>query len=450
MEKRLKLAQKLLKKSGAIFISIDDNEQAPLKMLCDEIFGEENFIANVPRRTKSAGKTTETISLNHDYVLIYSKDRQMVKFSAIIIDDSAYKYKDEYFSERGPYALSQTLDYDSLSYSDSLDYELKLGDHIFYPGGDKKAFISRKAGKHRSSDWTWRWGKELVDFGNKNGFIVIKSGKDGHPRIYTKTYFKVTIEKTDGKYKITPIDRAKNLSTLDLMESIYSNDVAKKDIREIFGASAEFAYPKPVSLIKYLINSIYRKDRLTILDFFAGSGTTGQAVLDLNKEDGGDRKFILCTNNENNICTEVCYPRLKKVIKGYKNIKGENVAGLGGNLKYYTCDFVEAEPTDQNKRKLVSESTEMLCIRENAFELVQDESDFKIFKNSNKYLGIIFYEEAIDDFKKAIKKIEGHFNTYVFSLGDDPHEKQFADVKRKVTLCAIPEVILKVYREIFK
>jgi adenine-specific DNA-methyltransferase len=182
----------------------------------------------------------------------------------------------------------------------------------------------------------------------------------------------------------------------------------------------------------------------------AGSGTTGHAVLQLNKEDKGNRRFILCTNNENNICTDVCYPRIKKVIKGYKNSKGVDVAGLGGNLKYYACDYVEAEPTDQNKRKLVSESTEMLCIKESAFELVQDGSDFKIFKNADKYVGIIFYEEAIEGFKTAIKKIKGRFNVYVFSLGDDAHEKQFNDVKSRVTLCAIPEVILKVYREIFK
>ena len=450
IEKRLKLAKNLLKSTGVILVSIDDHEQAPLKMLCDEIFGEENFIVNMPRRTKSAGKTTETISLNHDYVLVYAKDRQIVKFNAISIDDRAYKYKDKYCSERGPYALSQTLDYDSLSYSDSLDYELKLDEHIYYPGGDKKAFLVRKTGKHRASDWTWRWGKELVDFGNKNDFIVIKKGKNGQPRIYTKTYFKVVIEKINGKYQIVPVDRAKNLSTLDLMESTYSNDISKKDIRAVFGAEAEFAYPKPLSLIKYLINSIPNHDNLTVLDFFAGSGTTGQAVIELNKSDGGNRQFILCTNNENNICTDVCYPRLKKVIKGYKNGEGKNIAGLGGNLKYYTCDFVEAEPTDRNKRKLVNESTEMLCIKENAFELVEDKGDFKIYKNSNKYLGIVFYEEAIDDFKKAIKKIKGHFNVYVFSLGDDPHEKQFTDVRSRVTLCAIPEVILKVYREIFK
>jgi adenine-specific DNA-methyltransferase len=210
-----------------------------------------------------------------------------------------------------------------------------------------------------------------------------------------------------------------------------------------------FDYSKPEPLIKYLIDRIANKSSV-ILDFMAGSGTTGHAVLDLNKEDGGNRQFILCTNNENNICTEVCYPRLKRVMNGYKNSDGNDVSGLGGNLKYYICDFVEAEPTDRNKRKLVDESTEMLCIKENCFKLIDDNDNFKIFKSDDKYLGIIFYEDSISDYKKAILKIDGHFNTYVFSLGDDPHENQFLDVKDKVTLCAIPEVILKVYREIFK
>ena len=92
----------------------------------------------------------------------------------------------------------------------------------------------------------------------------------------------------------------------------------------------------------------------------------------------------------------------------------------------------------------------MLCIKESAFELVQEADDFKIFRNHDKYLGIIFHEDSISDYKKAIKKINGHFNTYTFSMTDDPHKTEFADVADKVTLCAIPEVILKVYREIFK
>ena len=99
---------------------------------------------------------------------------------------------------------------------------------------------------------------------------------------------------------------------------------------------------------------------------------------------------------------------------------------------------------------MVNESTEMLCIKESAFELVQEADDFKIFRNHDKYLGIIFHEDSISDYKKVIKKINGHFNTYTFSMTDDPHKEEFADVADKVTLCAIPEVILKVYREIFK
>ena len=109
-----------------------------------------------------------------------------------------------------------------------------------------------------------------------------------------------------------------------------------EEITKIFDGQRPFDYPKPVELIKYILQ-LHLNKSATILDFFAGSGTTGQAVLQLNKEDGGNRHFILCTNNENNICTEVCYPRITKVIKGYKNINGDKVEGLGGNLKYFTA-----------------------------------------------------------------------------------------------------------------
>lgn len=302
----------------------------------------------------------------------------------------------------------------------------------------------------------------------KNGQIW-KPPKGTYPRFSKETLKRLEEEGRiwlDPKGKKVPqrktylseVSERMPLWTFWRYEDFGSTRQSNQELSEIIG-KGQFQNPKPTKLIKIIIDAVVDENGI-VLDFFAGSGTTGQAVLETNKEDGGNRQFILCTNDEeigNNgetikhkICSDICYPRLKKVIKGYKNGKGENVAGLGGNLKYYTCAFVEAEPTDRNKRKLVNESTEMLCIRENAFELVQDESDFKIFKNSDKYLGIVFYEDAIDDFKKAIENIKGHFYTYVFSLSDDPHEKQFADVKSKVTLCAIPEVILKVYREIFK
>lgn len=440
MYPRLKLLKDLLEEDGVIFISIDDNEHCNLKMLMDEIFGAENFIANVPRRTKSAGKTTETISLNHDYVLIYAKNREEVKFSTIAIEDSAYKYKDKYYSERGPYALSQTLDYDSLSYSDSLDYELKLNNHIFYPGGDKKSYLNRKAGHHRASDWTWRWGKELVNFGNKNGFIVIKNGKNGQPRIYTKTYFKVVIEKVNGEYNIISTDRAKNLSTLDLMESIYSNDVSKKDIRAIFGASAEFAYPKPVQLIKYLINSIYDHSNLIILDSFAGSGTTGQAVLELNKKDGGNRKFIL-VEMEEKIAKEITSERIRRVSKGYSyktnGDKPVKVAGLGGGFEY-----AELGPTLFSNAGAISDDVKYFDLASYVFftETLTNLEKKKVkepylgnFADSDYYLLFTGKDKNILD-RKFLKQIQNKTRRNVI----------YADK------CLLDEDVLEKYRIVFK
>jgi adenine-specific DNA-methyltransferase len=216
------------------------------------------------------------------------------------------------------------------------------------------------------------------------------------------------------------------------------------------GAREMFQYPKSPYAVKDCILAGTNKKDAIILDFFAGSGTTAQAVLELNKEDGGNRQFILCTNNENNICTDVCYPRIKKVIEGYKNLKGEWAEGLGGNLKYFKTDFVDAEPTDKNKIKLTKQAIEMLCIKEGTFELVQDKDSFKIFKNNKHYTGIIFDQAAISEFKKTIENIDRSFSVYVFSLSDETFDEEFSDVRQKVKLSPIPEAILRVYRGIFK
>jgi adenine-specific DNA-methyltransferase len=420
MEKRLKLAKNLLKKDGVIFMSIDDNEFAQLKLLADEIFDERNFIIDVIWNSRKSVSSDAIVSLNHNHTLLYAKDIETVRE----ITKRGLKFKLQTREEKftnpdndpsGPWTADP---FDAPNIRPNLTYPIKnpKTGKVFMPPRGR----------------CWRTTKEEFERLLKEGRIVF--GKNGTSKPQLKRYLSDAEEK--------------GLTPKSIWDDVGTTTNGTQELEEIFGEK-KFNNPKPVSLIRRILELTTNKNSI-VLDFMAGSGTTGHAVLALNKEDGGNRQFILCTNNENNICTDVCYPRLKKVIKGYKNTKGENVAGLGGNLKYYICDFVEAEPTDKNKRKLVNESTEMLCIRENAFELVQDTDDFKSFKNSDKYLGIVFYEEAIDDFKKAIKKIKGHFNTYVFSLGDDPHEKQFADVKSKVTLCAIPEVILKVYREIFK
>lgn len=161
------------------------------------------------------------------------------------------------------------------------------------------------------------------------------------------------------------------------------------------------------------------------------------------------RQFILCTNNENNIAEEVCYPRLKKVIDGHKDYP--EITKISANLKYFKTDFVNYdEPTDKNKIKLTEQATEMLCVKEGTFEKVLDQKNFKVFKNTNHYTGIIFDQAAISAFKKAIKDIKGKFSVYVFSLGDETFDDEFKDMKQKVQLSPIPEAILRVYRRIFK
>ncbi|MEB2820695.1 site-specific DNA-methyltransferase [Campylobacter upsaliensis] len=307
---RLKLARDLLKDDGVIFISIDDNEQANLKILCDEIFGEENFVACMPRTTKKAGKSTNQIANNHDYVLCYSKNN--TSFKQIEVIESDYKEKDEYFDERGGYKLNQTLDYDSLSYSKNGDYEINLNGKKYYAGGSYEKFLKRQNGDFNKLDWVWRWRKDKLEFGLKNGFVEVRND-----RIYTKTYFKCKI--TDKKpYKIEFIDRTKNIASIELVNNKYSNDYANKNLQQIFEQKNIFDYSKSVELLKFLVyQSTNTGGGDIVLDFFAGSGTTAQAVMELNAEDGGNRQFILVQLDEpiDEAKSKVAYDFCKNTLK---------------------------------------------------------------------------------------------------------------------------------------
>ena len=343
MEKRLRIAYSLLSEDGLMFVSIDDNEQATLKNLIDDIFSEDNFIITMPRITKKSGKTTGSFSKNHDYVLVYTKQNKDIFVMEEHIDP-AFQYEDEWVSERGKYKLNQTLDYDSLSYSASLDYPLTIEGETFYPGGDIGAWEERQRGNHRRADWAWRWNQKLFDFGYKNGFVVIKHKPDGSARIYTKTYLNVRIEKDEnGGYFLDYVKRTKPLSSIGLIENRYSNDNAKKDLAA-FGLKDDFDYSKPVELIKRLIKNHYNKNAV-VLDFFAGSGTTAQAVLELNIEDGGHRRFILCTNNQNNICEEVTYKRCHDVLTTYNYNNSSHTVLFERKLKI--TDFKNSNILDE-------------------------------------------------------------------------------------------------------
>lgn len=403
MERRLNIAKQLLSEKGILAISIDDHEQSQLKMLCDDIFDELNFISCIPRRTKSSGKTTNNISLNHDYLLLYEKKHNASPIIGIKHSDDGYKFEDEFVKIRGKYKLNQTLDYDSLSYSSSLDYPIEYNNETIYPGGDYEKYIQRKNGNFKRADWAWRWSKDLFEFGLKNNFIVFKKGKNGKTRIYTKTYLNATIEKNQqNSYIVKSINRVKPLSSIELVSSEYSNDIAKKELTSIFKNSI-FDYPKPTSLIKVLMK-IYNNKNATILDFFAGSGTTGQAVLELNKEDNGNRQFILCTNNENKICEEITYQRLKTIITGLRKDNSKYSDGIKNNLKYYRCTYIPRINTENENLHI------NLLI--NIKNLIQLENGIEIDDNK---IRVYLDEEELDKFSANKEELEICEKVYISS-----------------------------------
>ena len=425
MKKRLNLAKKLLSKKGVIFISIDDNEQYQLGLLCNEIFGEENFVANIIWQKKySPQNDAKYFSDMHDFILVYAKKKNKngekngwIRNLIPRTDEMNARYKNPDNDPRGLWK-SADLSVKRVTEKDTYEIETPSGKKILPPKGR-----------------SWVTSKEKVQEWIKDNRIWF--GKTGNNVPSLKIFLS---EVQQGLVPTTWWER----------KFAGDNQEAKQELKAILNdQELVFDTPKPVKLIKRILQVASLKNSI-ILDFMAGSGTTGHAVLELNKEDGGNRNFILCTNNENKICNDVCYPRLKKTIKGYKNSKGEKIEGLGGNLKYFKTSFVDSEPTDQNKKIMVEQSTEMLCLKENCFEMVKKGRQFKIFKNNDgRYLGIIYYYDGIDLFKKEAQKLDKKINTYVFSLTDGVDESEFDNIRSLVTLKPIPSAILNVYRRIF-
>ena len=290
---RLKIAKSLLSDNGVVFCSIDDRNQAYLRGLFDEIFGEQGFLFCVPRITKKSGKTTFTIQKNHDYIIAYTLSKDII-FSQLDKDMSSFDLEDEFVETRGKHKVTQPLDYNSLTYSKTLDYPIEYKGITYYPGGSKENWENRQKGNYQTFDWAWRWSKSAFEWGVQNGFIVVKGD-----RIYTKTYAKC--RKATGLNEIEYVESKKPYSTLSFIENEFSNDNGKKELNNIFDNGEKlFKNPKPSTLIAELIKMVCPKKDAIILDFFAGSGTTGHAVLELNKSDGnlGKRKFILCQLNE--------------------------------------------------------------------------------------------------------------------------------------------------------
>ena len=447
MKKRLKLARNCLSKKGVIFISIDDNEQAQLRLLCNEVFGERNFIDMIIIESNPRGaQASKHLANVHEYVLVYAKSESRCKIDGFTkdnvtvlkdypeIDKDGKRYRLLGLRQRGgEWRREQRENMFYPLYVNPDDFSISL---IPTHNHTKKVLPKRPSGE--DGRWTWAPKKAQECLHLLRGKKVSREGDGDFYDVFRINH----LEDEEGNISLS---KPKTIWTDKKIN--YQN--GRTDLKEIFAGKDIFDYPKPTYLIKKILSMFERKD-LIILDFFAGSGTTGQAVLQLNKEDDGNRQFILCTNNENNICADVCYPRLKKVIKGYKNSKGKKINGLGGNLKYFKTSFVDSKPTDQNKKIMVEQSTEMLCLKEGCFEGLKTTKNYAIFSGSGKILAIVYSDEGVEPLKKAIAKRDKPCIVYVFSFDEYNKAEEFEEVKHLVNLKPMPIEILNLYERLFR
>jgi len=399
MSKRLKLAKNLLTKEGLIFISIDYNEFGQLKLLCDEIFGEENFVNGIVwKKTNSPKSQSSSLGNQHEFVLVYARDIYKVNINkrAGELDEKykmAFRHDDK--DGRGPY---QTV--------------------AIIAGGSQRS-PTRKSFEFKGVKEQWLYKKETLERWWQEGKIYKTKG---------------------GKYRLK-----KYLNEVEgkLLSDIWIDG----EIKPLQGGTKEyvgFATQKPVSLINRIIRLINKK-KFIVLDFFAGSGTTGISTLNVKKEDKKDIKFILCTNNENNngagkIIDDRCLPRLKKAMKEYKE-----------NLKYFKTDFIDVgnvyNISDEKKIELTYKAGEMIAIREDVFKEVEKNKWWQIFKGKDKTVAIYFREDQ-SKLKKLFEKLKkDKAIIYLFSWGKNElkaPEYGYDNIKIK----DIPQPIIDVYKEI--
>jgi len=449
MDKRLRIAKRLLSEKGVIFISIDDNEQAQLKMLCDEVFGELNFISDTIVTSNSSKNNANFISTIHEYLFCYSKNINELEKKWSVKKNNIDDFK----------KVSNNLLKSDLS---QLEVQKELRQLTKYPkfyDFDHYTYVDKK-GPFRASDLTAPNSKSFYNILHPVTKLPCKYGTRGWG------FSETAIQKLINEDKIlfgsdeTTVPQLKNY-LIDNEYQLPKSNVffdSQSSTKWIKAQGFNFSFPKALEYINYII-SIFPSKSATILDFFAGSGTTLHATMTLNAEDGGNRQCILVTNNENNICEEVTYERNKRVIEGYKNAKGDEVEGIkNNNLRYFRSEYVSRIKSLKNKKELTRLATELLCIKENCYEEVTTQYGVKnwtaIFESPIKQLIVIYDDLMIGDSIEIIKKLKENQQTdnrikvYVFSNGQYPYTEDFEEVARFVDLCALPDAIYKAYQNV--
>lgn len=443
MRKRLVLAKRLLKEKGFIFISIDDNEEAQLKLLCDEIFGEKNCrnVINTRRLDKNLSqqfikKGIKSLAVGSEYILVYSVTEE-ANFYPIMRESS----------------------------EERKDYGYWKG---FWNAADRPTMRYELCGfKPMSGQWKWKKEKALEAVKNYDAFL---KAQEENLTLTLEDYWKQTgkcLKFIRRRYENT---KGKNMGVehwVEPSEGILrtSNWTDIITTETALNMQLNFSSPKSIKLIKEVLRFSNESNDITILDFFAGSGTTLHATMQLNAEDGGHRQCILVTNNENGICENVTYERNRRVIQGYTTPKGEKVPGLTrNNLRYYKTKFVPRDKSPKNLRNLMALSTDMLCIHNDTYSekpFAGKNINNKIARyfesnDGTKRMLVIYRAEAIQalvelmkrEFKNAESKENGKLMVYVFSPNGYAYDDEFEDVADFVSLCAMPDAVQNAYRRV--
>lgn len=470
MNKRLSIAKRLLNMNGVIFMSINDYEMHNLKMLSNEIFGENNFVSQLIWE-QGRKSSASLIANNHEYVLVYAKNIDTIKkFNS----DTSLLFRekkqglDEIYKKETELRKLYKSDYKEMSKQLARWYKemdddnpVKRNKHfcwidqkgVYNPdnisqgtgnGGRFNLFhpVTKKPCKVPSGGWRFNEENLMVHLGNNR----IHFGEDET----TVPCFKRYLYETE----------------YEVMNSTFYKDNrgASSRLEGLLARTKPFNNPKDEFIIESFLNSVIgHQKQATILDFFAGSGTTLQSAINLNHKDNGNRQCILVTNNENNICEEVTYERNKRVIQGYTNAKGEEVEGLSNNnLRYYKSEFVDREPSVKNKKEITRLATELLCIKEDIYAEQKQVGDYQLnatyvrcFQQGSLYLMMIYDEYVIEQMVEVIQSVveadasrNTQFKVYVFSNGHYPYTEEFEEVLPYVTLCALPDAIYKAYQNV--
>ncbi len=454
MEKRLNLAKNLLTKDGVIFASIDDNEYPRLIMLFEKLFGEKNVKTIVVKMSETSGLKMGAVLKNgtipklKEYIVIAKlggiKDIYLEKIPKETWDNE-YNILLENFTKEDKKVIDNISHQENISIDD-----IKKADDIV-----KNINMTSVNSKLKDLKITVK-NKEKWLFDNSYRIARTTASNSVHKLAREKK------EYTDNELFF--VKSVKGL--LYFVKSTFSEDSKKPRVQMIFAEDNLTQHPgdfwsdikttgldnegnvdfkngkKPIKLIQRLIKSI-KKDKITVLDFFAGSGTTGEVVLKLRKD--RDINFILCTTNDDKeaICSNATYPRLKYAIEKH-----------GGNLQYFKTDFVKkTKNRDQVKINLTKKCTEMLCVKENIFNITKEEKDYKIFTSNknDKFLCIYynFIEDSIYEFIEDIRAIEGKKIVYIFSIDNEANKTLFSGIGN-LKVEAIPQNILDIYKQLIK